>query len=88
MDFVAENLNRAICLEAGKVCYDGPMAGLFGEAFILEQCCLIPPQIAQLAAACTVTPDTITPEGLIDCLLRNRADRQPHQSRSSETRRD
>jgi energy-coupling factor transport system ATP-binding protein len=88
MDFVAENLNRAICLEAGKVCYDGPMADLFDDAFILELCCLIPPQIAQLAAACDVTPKTITPRGLIDCLLRSRTSRQTHQSAASETRHD
>ena len=73
MDFVAENLNRAICLEAGRVRYDGPMADLFDDASILEQCCLVPPQVAQLAVACDVALKTITPEGLIDSLLRSQA---------------
>ena len=77
MDFVVENLHRAICLEAGKVSYDGPVASLFDDASILERCGLVPPQVVQLAAACNVPLETMTPEGLIGSLVQTRAGSPP-----------
>jgi energy-coupling factor transport system ATP-binding protein len=72
MDFVAENLDRAICLDAGLVRFDGPTSALFAEPCLLEECGLIPPQVVQLAAACRVDLEIITPEGFVDRLAASR----------------
>jgi energy-coupling factor transport system ATP-binding protein len=78
MDFVAENLNRAICLEAGRVRFNGPMTDLFGETSLMQQCGLIAPVVVQLALACEVLLKTITPEGLIDSLKMDATENPSH----------
>lgn len=69
MDFVAENLSRAICLEAGQIRYQGPVSGLFADTPLLEQCGLLPPQTVRVATGCGMHLHTITPEGLVQRLL-------------------
>ena len=73
MDFVAENLVRAICLDAGTVRFDGPAAALFADPRLMEECGLMPPQVAQLAAACRVNLVDFTPEGFLDRLKVSRS---------------
>jgi energy-coupling factor transport system ATP-binding protein len=73
MDFVAENLDRAICLDEGVVRFDGPAEALFAEPCLLEECGLVPPQLVQLAAACRVDLEIFTPEGFLDRLAASRS---------------
>ncbi|GFM34951.1 ABC transporter ATP-binding protein [Desulfovibrio subterraneus] len=77
MDFVAENLSRAICLEAGHIRYQGPVSGLFADTPLLEQCGLLPPQTVRVATGCGMHLHTITPEGLVQRLLTESAKTPP-----------
>nr|WP_279593435.1 ABC transporter ATP-binding protein [Pseudodesulfovibrio sp. S3-i] len=68
MDFVAENCSRALCLETGKMRFDGNVAELFEEHVLMEKCGLLPCQIAQLGAYYRVKPATLTPLGFVASL--------------------
>lgn len=72
MDFVAENMTRAICLGQGRKQYDGPVSGLFADQALLDQCGLATPQVARAASRLGLAPDTLTPEGLVAALARAR----------------
>jgi energy-coupling factor transport system ATP-binding protein len=65
MDFVAENCSRAVCLETGKMRFDGEVSKLFEEHALLEKCGLRPCQSAQLGAHYGVKPATLTPQGFV-----------------------
>ncbi|UZP68535.1 energy-coupling factor ABC transporter ATP-binding protein [Desulfovibrio mangrovi] len=85
MDFVAENFSLAICLEAGQIRYQGPVANLFTTPSLLQQCGLMAPQVIQAANGCGVTLETITPEALVERLttgsaLRDLPPEQPTQT--------
>ncbi len=49
MDFIAETMTRALCLENGKKRFDGALSDVFEDSLLLEQCGLLLPQIAQLS---------------------------------------
>ena len=72
MDFVAENMTRAVCLGQGRKQYDGPVSGLFEAQALLDQCGLITPQVMQVGSRLGLTPDTLTPEGLVTALAKAR----------------
>jgi len=66
MDFIAENIPRAVCLEDGRKRFDGHIADLFEDLPLLQKCGLIPPQIAQLNAHFQLRPSAFTPECFIE----------------------
>jgi energy-coupling factor transport system ATP-binding protein len=68
MDFVAENCERAVCLESGRVRFDGPVAGLFVREELLESCGLLPCQVARLGARLGVRPARFTPGAFLAAL--------------------
>jgi energy-coupling factor transport system ATP-binding protein len=72
MDFVAENMTRAVCLGQGRKQYDGSVSGLFKNHTLLDQCGLIPPQAVQVGSRLGLTPDILTPEGLVAVLAKAR----------------
>ena len=72
MDFVAENMTRAICLGQGRKLYDGSVPGLFEDQPLLDQCGLTAPSVVQVGSRLKLTPDTLTPEGLVAALARAR----------------
>ena len=70
MDFVAENMTRAICLESGIKQFDGNIDELFTHHSLMERCGLIPPQVVQLGSRFALTPPPLTPQAFIDALLK------------------
>ncbi|MEZ7195129.1 energy-coupling factor ABC transporter ATP-binding protein [Pseudodesulfovibrio karagichevae] len=68
MDFVAENCDRAVCLESRRLRFDGPVAELFTREELLESCGLLPCQVARLCARLAVRPARFTPEAFLGCL--------------------
>ena len=52
MDFVAENILRAISLSAGKKVFDGNVRDLFGQNDLMTESGLLHPQTIQLSQAC------------------------------------
>lgn len=71
MDFVAENMGRAICLEQGRKRFDGDVADLFVRQRLLKQCGLLPPQVVQLTSCLELSSPCLTPEEFIGALLDN-----------------
>ena len=69
MDFVTENMTRTICLGQGRKQYDGPVADLFTNQRLLDQCGLAAPQVVQVGARLGITPTALTPQGVVDALL-------------------
>jgi len=69
MDFIAENTSRAICLEKGSKQFDGSTLALFNNPGLLEQCSLLPPQVAQLASQCDIRLNDLTPKGFLEELI-------------------
>ena len=65
MDFVAENLTRAIVLAEGNLVYDGSVREFFGWHTLLENCGLMLPQVLQLAQACGIDKVVLNPEEFI-----------------------
>jgi len=51
LTFAAETLQRGLVLDRGSLAYDGPLAGLLGDATRLEPLGLVPPAVAALSAA-------------------------------------
>ncbi len=72
MDFVAENMTRAVCLGEGNKLYDGSVPGLFRDSRLLDRCGLIPPQVGQVADRLGLAPESLTPKGLVDALAQSR----------------
>ncbi|WP_338667599.1 energy-coupling factor ABC transporter ATP-binding protein [Pseudodesulfovibrio methanolicus] len=68
MDFVAENCDRAVCLESGRLRFDGPVAELFTRGELLESCGLLPCQVARLCARFAVRPARFTPGAFLAAL--------------------
>lgn len=50
MDFVAEQFPRAVCMDAGRVLFDGETQKAFGDLDLLETCGLEMPQVVRLSA--------------------------------------
>lgn len=69
MDFIAENMTRAICLENGEIRFDGKIANLFADHSLMERCGLLPPQTAQLGARLDLNLHNFTPQGVVKALL-------------------
>lgn len=66
MDFLAENVVRAICLEHGHLRFDGNVTDLFQHSEILKSASLLPPQIAQLCSCFQLRPARLTPEEFLN----------------------
>lgn len=73
MDFVAENCDRAVCLESGRLRFDGPVAELFVREELLLTCCLLPCQVARLSARLSLGPGRFTPGSFLASLRAGRA---------------
>ena len=71
MDFIAENMLRAVCLENGRKRFDGSVADLFEDHSLLEQCGLLPPQVVQLSSHYNLRLQTLTPKGFIERWMAN-----------------
>jgi energy-coupling factor transport system ATP-binding protein len=78
MDFVAENCDRAVCLESGRLRFDGPVAELFTRDDLLASCGLLPCQVARISARFAFEPDRFTPAAFVAALRSDRggADRK------------
>lgn len=61
MDFVAENVSRAIALTDGKKVFDGNVRELFKRPELMTGCGLLQPQVAQLSNACGLRSPALTP---------------------------
>ncbi|WP_319584229.1 ABC transporter ATP-binding protein [uncultured Pseudodesulfovibrio sp.] len=68
MDFVAENCDRAMCLESGRLRFDGPVAELFTREELLASCGLLPCQMARLSARFALSPGRFTPGAFLAAL--------------------
>ncbi len=73
MDFVAENCDRAVCLESGRLRFDGPVAELFTREDLLESCGLLQCQMARLSARFALSPDRFTPGAFLASLRSGQA---------------
>ena len=65
MDFVAENMSRAICLENGCKRFDGGLDTLFADQDLMERCGLLPPQVVRLSQHFGLRLRHHTPEGFV-----------------------
>ncbi|BCS86865.1 energy-coupling factor ABC transporter ATP-binding protein [Pseudodesulfovibrio sediminis] len=65
MDFIAENIERVICMESGNICFDGLVGCLFEDHALLDRCGLELPQVVRLCQQYTIQPHALTPEGVI-----------------------
>ncbi|WP_319542274.1 ABC transporter ATP-binding protein [uncultured Pseudodesulfovibrio sp.] len=68
MDFVVENIDRAICLDNGTVAFDGSVVDLFEDHCLLDRSGLLLPQIAQLSQRMQVRPRKLTPDEFVRAL--------------------
>jgi energy-coupling factor transport system ATP-binding protein len=66
MDFVAENISRAISLSDGRKVFDGKVRDLFRKPALMTDCGLHPPQVVQLSNACGLQCEAISPH---ECAL-------------------
>ena len=71
MDFVAEHIPRAVCLNNGALAYDGSIQNLFNNQDLLSSCGLRSPQIFQLSRHFHHTPRALTPEQFVASLSRS-----------------
>lgn len=49
MDFVAEQFPRVVCMDAGRILFDGETVSAFGAEALLQTCGLEMPQVARLS---------------------------------------
>ena len=70
MDFIAENISRAICLENGNKMFDGSIKELFAHQDLVESCGLLLPQIARVSTFYGFKNIALTPTELFDQLLK------------------
>ncbi|WP_041915713.1 hypothetical protein [Pseudodesulfovibrio mercurii] len=68
MDFVAENCERGVCLEALRLRFDGPVAELFTRAKLLRSCGLLPCRVARLRDRFAVRPERCAPDAFLAAL--------------------
>ena len=61
MDFVAENIQRAIALTQGRKRFDGRVADLFQHPSLMAECGLIAPQVVQLGTALSLPTLPLSP---------------------------
>lgn len=66
MEFVAENATRAVCLNQGKLQFDGKTNELFENHAHVTSCGLIPPQVVRLATRLKLRSSPLTPKGFVD----------------------
>jgi energy-coupling factor transport system ATP-binding protein len=60
LDFVAENFERVVALGQGRLLRDGSAHSVLGDADLLAQTSVLPPQITRLGAALELPKTTIT----------------------------
>ncbi|WP_034643667.1 energy-coupling factor ABC transporter ATP-binding protein [Desulfovibrio inopinatus] len=73
MDFIARTMTRAVCLEDGCKRFDGSLSELFDDVFLLEQCGLLLPQIAQLSVHYGLHLQEYSAKSFIDEFTQQRA---------------
>lgn len=61
MDFVAENISKAISLAYGKMVFDGSVRDLFRNSALMVDCGLRQPQVVQLSNACALECTGLSP---------------------------
>lgn len=61
MDFVAENVSRAISLADGRKVFDGNVRELFRRPALMTGCGLLQPQVVQLGNACGLQSPALSP---------------------------
>lgn len=61
MDFVAENISRAISLADGRKVFDGSVRNLFRKPALMTDCGLRQPQVVQLCNACALQHVALSP---------------------------
>lgn len=88
VDFIAENMKRAVSLAHGRKIFDGTVRNLFQQDAILEQCGLRQPQMVQLSKHCGLTSTALSPQEFLsfyeeEILLTVKSDTSlPQQSRN------
>jgi energy-coupling factor transport system ATP-binding protein len=68
MDFVAENIPRAIVLADGKKVFDGKVRHLFQDPAIMSDCRLQEPQVARLSKVCGLERVPLSPDECVAML--------------------
>ena len=66
MDFVAEQIQRIICLSHGQKLYDGDSRILFAQSDLMKQAGLFPPQMVRLSARFHYMPPAMTPAEFVE----------------------
>ena len=62
MDFVAEEFPRVVCMDAGRILFDGETGKAFGDQALLQACGLRMPQVARLSTHFRQPTLALTPE--------------------------
>jgi energy-coupling factor transport system ATP-binding protein len=62
MDFVAEQFSRVICMDAGKILFDGVAEKAFGDPILLRTCGIGMPQVSRLSRHFQQSDLALTPE--------------------------
>jgi energy-coupling factor transport system ATP-binding protein len=70
MDFVAENLDRVVLMQAGQVIFDAPTRQFFSEARLLESSGLVVPQMTRLSQRLGLSQAALNVEELVNQILR------------------
>jgi len=70
MDFIAENLTRAISLSDGRIVFDGKVRNLFKRTELMTSSGLRQPQVMQLNHACGLQCAALSPHECVDELER------------------
>ena len=66
MDFVAEEFPRVVCMDAGRILFDGETRKAFGNSALLQTCGLRMPQVARLSTYFQQPMLALTPEDFIN----------------------
>ena len=66
MDFVAENISRAIALADGRKVFDGNVRDLFGKPALMTDCGLRQPQVVQLSSDCGLQCAALSPDEYVE----------------------
>lgn len=69
IDFIAENMDRAISLSKGEKIFDGSVRTLFQDSSILNRCGLLPPQMIELSKSCNLSSMALTPQEFISNVM-------------------
>lgn len=65
MDFVAEQINRVVCFNNGKISFDGSSRIVFRDMELLASCSLHQPQIARLSSYFKLDELALTPQEFV-----------------------